>query len=316
MPCNGGLIFLDISDPTNMRSTGCASADHYVHDAECLVYRGPDTRYYGRDICYGYNEDTITIFDVTNKIGNQTKIISRISYEGAEYIHQGAVLDKNNQEYLIMDDEYDEQEGVVGPATNKKPTTHIFDIRDLENPKYTGFFQGKFNSIDHNQYVIDGYVYQSNYGAGFHVWDIRSIPKDPSGKSVKEVAFFDIYPEDDEARGGGRVGFFGTWSSYAYFKSGFIYVNTIERGSFILKLTSKEPYKAPVCNADNCLRAFRANTIDGRLAESQAFCEGYLARKRDASAVTKTYAKSSCTRDIGLAAQVSSACACLPTPTA
>lgn len=53
MPCRGGLIFLDVSDPTNVTSPGCAAGDGYVHDAECLVYRGPDTKYYGRDICYG-----------------------------------------------------------------------------------------------------------------------------------------------------------------------------------------------------------------------------------------------------------------------
>jgi len=29
--------------------------------AQCLVYHGPDTKYEGRDICYGYNEDTLTM---------------------------------------------------------------------------------------------------------------------------------------------------------------------------------------------------------------------------------------------------------------
>jgi len=260
-------------------------------------------------------EDTVTIFDVTGdkKIGNQSTIISRVSYEGAEYIHQGAVLDLQNQEYLILDDEYDEVEGVVGPATNKLPTTHIFDIRDLENPKYTGFYQGKRRTIDHNQYVYDGYSYQSVYGAGFTIFDVSSIPSDPTGKSVYEAAFFDTHPEDDELPGNGAVVFTGSWSSYSEFKSGFIYVNTIERGSFIIKATDKSPAKAPVCNADNCLRAFRATTIPGRLEESQAFCSSFTARLRDASAVTKTYAKDACTRTIGVAAQVSSACACLPT---
>lgn len=188
-------------------------------------------------------EDTITIFDVTGdkRIGNQTTIVSRVSYEGAEYIHQGVVLDLNNQEYLIIDDEYDEVESVVGPATNKLPTTHIYDIRDLENPKYTGYFQGKRRGIDHNQYVYDGYVYQSNYGAGLTVYDVRSIPSDPTGGSVYEAAFFDVHPEDDGMEGGGSVVFTGTWSSYAGFGSGFIYVNTIERGSFIVKATALSP---------------------------------------------------------------------------
>ena len=315
MPCNGGIIFLNTTDPYNVHSTGCAAGDFYVHDAECLTYHGPDKRYEGRDICYGYNEDTITIFDVTNKIGNTTTIISRTTYEGAQYIHQGAVLDKKNQEYLVMDDEYDEQRQ-DGVAANRLPTTHVFDIKDLENPKLAGFHQGKYRSIDHNQYVIDNLVYQSNYGAGFTVVDVASIPKDPSGESICEVGFFDIYPEDDEAEGGGVAAFVGTWSAYAYFKSGFIYVNTIARGSFIIKLTSKACPKAPVCNADNCLRALRANTIPGRLEESQAFCASYTARKRtEVADVTKAYAKSACTADIGLVAQVSSACACLPTAT-
>lgn len=59
-----------------------------VHDAHCLVYRGPDSRYDGKDICYGYNEDSLTIYDVTDK-SNVTNIISRTSYFGVNYTHQG-----------------------------------------------------------------------------------------------------------------------------------------------------------------------------------------------------------------------------------
>lgn len=65
LPCRGGLIFLDLTDPSNPTSPGCAAGDGYVHDAQCLVYRGPDKKYYGRDICYGYNEDTLTICKAT-----------------------------------------------------------------------------------------------------------------------------------------------------------------------------------------------------------------------------------------------------------
>lgn len=79
----------------------------------------------------------------------------------------------------------------------------------------------------------------ANYGAGLRVLDVSSIPSDPTGAGVCEAGFFDIHPEDDTAEGGGIVAFTGTWSSYAYFKSGFIYINTIERGSFVVKMTSK-----------------------------------------------------------------------------
>lgn len=54
--CRAGLNFFDMEDPANPKSLGCAADDGYVHDAECLVYHGPDKRFEGRDICYGYNE--------------------------------------------------------------------------------------------------------------------------------------------------------------------------------------------------------------------------------------------------------------------
>lgn len=186
--CAAGLIFIDLSDPSNPTTPGCAAQDGYVHDAQCLVYRGPDTKYQGRDICYGYNEDTLTIYDVTDR--TSTTIISRTSYEGASYTHQGWVLDVNNQEFLVLDDELDEEEG-AGPAADGFPVTYIWDIRSLEKPLQTGMYKSKTKSIDHNQYVIGGLNYQSHYGAGLRVLDISSIPSNPTGGDVCEVAFFD-----------------------------------------------------------------------------------------------------------------------------
>jgi choice-of-anchor B domain-containing protein len=133
--CRGGPIFFDISDPSNPTRLGCNGADGYTHDAQCLIYRGPDERFVGRDICYGYNEDSLTIYDVTNKV-NST-ILSITSYEGATYTHQGWVLDKEWQQYLVMDDEIDELES-AGPAADKYPVTYIWDISDLTAPKQTG----------------------------------------------------------------------------------------------------------------------------------------------------------------------------------
>ncbi|TLD35916.1 Arylsulfatase [Venturia nashicola] len=233
--CRSGLIFINVTDITNPTSPGCAWEDGYVHDAQCLIYRGPDKKFVGREICYGYNEDTLTIYDVTDK--TKPIIVSRTSYEGAQYTHQGWVLDKQWQEWLLMDDEYDEIEE-VGLARDGRPVTYIWNIADLTKPRQTGYFKSSQRSIDHNMYVIDGYAYQSHYGSGFRVLDVRSVPTDPTGKGVKEIGFFDIYPEDDGEERGGVSEFIGTWSSYAYFKSGFIFVNTIERGGFVVKMAS------------------------------------------------------------------------------
>lgn len=230
--CASGLIFIDLTDLENLSSPGCASEDGYVHDAQCLVYRGPDERYVGTDICYGYNEDTLTIYNVTDKTA--PTIISRISYEGASYTHQGWLLDTEWQDFLVLDDEYDEYDK-VGPGAAGYPITYIWDITDLEAPKQTGYYQALRKGIDHNQFVSDGFAYQSNYGGGLVILDVSSIPTDPTGAGVEQVAFFDIYPEDDDVEGGGEIEFVGTWSHYPFFKSGYIVINTIERGAYVVK---------------------------------------------------------------------------------
>ncbi|TLS30960.1 hypothetical protein PpBr36_03852 [Pyricularia pennisetigena] len=238
--CRSGLIFFDLTDPANPKDLGCASGDGYVHDAQCIVYRGPDTKYNGRDICYGYNEDTLTIYDVTDK--KSTKIISRTTYSGAAYTHQGWVTNTTWQEYLVLDDEYDEYDR-VGPGSQRRAVTYFWDIRSLESPKQTGFFRSSVNGVDHNQFVVGRYAFQSNYGSGLRVLDLATLPRDPTGAGVREVAYFDVYPEDDNVSGGGQVEFQGTWSSYPFFKSGFIVVNTIERGAYVLKMTNREGYE-------------------------------------------------------------------------
>ncbi len=122
------------------------------------------------------------------------ELISITSYEGASYTHQGQVLDKEWQAFLILDDEYDEIGG-YGPAADGYAVTFIWDISDLEHPKQTGYYKANRISNDHNQYVIGNYSYQSNYGAGLSVLDISSIPSNPTGSDIREIAWFDVYPD-------------------------------------------------------------------------------------------------------------------------
>lgn len=205
-----------------------------MHDAQCLPYKGPHKKYLGRDICYSYNEETFTIYDVTDR--SNATIISRTSYEGASYTHQGWLLNEEDQRFVVIDDELDEIDG-AGLAADGRPVTYFWDVSDLENPKQTGHYKAKFRGVDHNQRIIGKYLYQAMYGAGLRILDVSSIPKDPSAKGVYEAGFFDIYPEDDEI--GGLVDFVGTWDLYPYFKSGFILINTIERGVFSVKFKPK-----------------------------------------------------------------------------
>jgi choice-of-anchor B domain-containing protein len=120
-----------------------------------VIYRGPHKEYYGQEICFGYNEDTLTIYDTTNK--QKPIVISETPYIGNAYSHQGWIVDEA-MTTLLLDDELDELNQAGPPAGElgglvNHTTTYIFDISNLEAPVNTGFYQSPETSIDHNQYV-------------------------------------------------------------------------------------------------------------------------------------------------------------------
>ncbi|KAJ7196049.1 hypothetical protein GGX14DRAFT_473997 [Mycena pura] len=228
--CAAGLIFIDVTDPANPTTAGCAGDDGYVHDAQCLTYHGPDAKYDGFDVCYSFNEDTFTIYNITDP--SSPSVISATFYHGVSYSHQGWVTDVKNQSYLLLNDELDEM-FQRGWATDQKTTTYIWDITDLARPVLTGKHKSPVVAIDHNLYVHNSLAYESNYKSGLRIVDVSSIAADPTGASFVEAAFFDGHPEDD-AQGGEAV-FGGAWSVYPYFASGHVLVNTLERGLFVVK---------------------------------------------------------------------------------
>lgn len=228
LKCRGGLWMVDVSTPTRPQDAGCVEEDGYVHDAQCVIYRGPQQAYQGREICFNYNEDALTIVNIDRR--TMPSQLSRTTYNGATYTHQGWLT--ADQKYLLLDDELDEQEK-TGPAEDQHTTTYIVDIQDLTNPVFRGVYKSPQRSIDHNQYVIEGLSYQSNYGSGLRIVNITSIGEDDSGALFEEAGFFDVHPEDDEV--GGEATFNGAWSVYPYFQSGHIVVSSIERGIFSLR---------------------------------------------------------------------------------
>jgi len=214
--CSGGLYMVNISNPTSPTYAGCFSSDGYTHDTQCVVYAGPDSTYTGREICVGYNEDTITMVDVTNKSNPQQ--ISRTPYSGSQYTHQGWFLDGNHS-ILIMNDELDEQ------RNNINTTSHIYDVSSLGNPQELGRYVGPTAAIDHNLYTMNGFVFESNYRAGLRILETPNI----SSGQMNEVAYFDTIPGSDAAQ------FSGTWSNYIYFASGNIITSDIGNGLFVVK---------------------------------------------------------------------------------
>jgi choice-of-anchor B domain-containing protein len=220
-----GFHAVNLADPANPTFAGCFSdvakdaspvtAPGYTHDAQCMVYRGTDADYTGRQICFGSNEDVVTIFDVTD-LAN-VRIVSQGVYPNDAYTHQGALT--TDGRYFLVDDELDEQNGLASTVR-----TIVMDFQDLDNPELAFIHDSPLTVIDHNQYIVGTKVYQSNYEAGLRVLDVSRV----GSGSLTEIAYFDTYPQGQSPQ------FNGQWANYPFFPSGTLLGNDINNGLFIL----------------------------------------------------------------------------------
>lgn len=220
--CGGGLHMVNIKSPLNPEFAGCfqdketgRAGTGYTHDAQCTVYKGPDTRYTGREVCFSANETAISIDDVTDK--SNPKTIGRSTYPNVGYTHQGWLTE--DQRYFYSNDELDELQGKV-----KGTRTLIWDLQKLDEPVLAGEYTAAIDATDHNLYIKGDRMYESNYVSGLRVIDIKDRLK------PKEVAYFDTVPVGAEA-----PGFGGSWSNYPFFKSGTIVVTSGSEGVFLLR---------------------------------------------------------------------------------
>ena len=215
--CAGGPHMVDISDPTSPVFAGCFADDGYTHDAQCVVYDGPDTRFTGREICFNSNEDTLTIVDVTDK--DAPVQLSRVGYAGAAYSHQGWLTEDGR--HFLMGDELDELR--LGGNTS----TLIWNVEDLTAPVQFARFTNDTTAIDHNLFVKGDRVFQSNYRSGLRILDASAVAE---GR-LTEVGFLDTWPEDDDTAFS-----HGTWSNYPFFDNGLVVVHGYD-GLFLVRPT-------------------------------------------------------------------------------
>lgn len=220
--CGGALHMINIQDPTLPVFAGCfidkstgREGSGATHDAQCVIYNGPDAEHRGKEICIGSNGTAISIADVSDK--ENPVPISTGTYPNSAYVHQGWLTD--DQSFFYQNDEGDETGGVVD-----RTRTMIWDVTDLDDPEMIGEFYGDANSTDHNLYVNGDYMYQANNASGLRIIDIRDRTH------PVEVGFFDTTPY-----GKNVAGFDGTWSTYPFFESGMILLTSRREGLFIVK---------------------------------------------------------------------------------
>jgi choice-of-anchor B domain-containing protein len=225
--CGGGLHMIDVREPKSPKFAGCFQdlqtgnqGTGYSHDAQCVVYHGPDETYRDREICVGSNETMISIADVTEK--DSTIAISRAAYPNVGYAHQGWFDDQH--EYFYMNDEGDEVAGTVSHTR-----TLVWDLKDLDDPILVKEYLGPSTSSDHNLYIVGNTMYQSNYVSGLRVVDITNRAE------PREVGFFDTVSATDDP------GFDGSWSNYPFFASGTIVVTSGKEGVFFVRKRPTRP---------------------------------------------------------------------------
>ncbi|MCH7891330.1 MAG: choice-of-anchor B family protein, partial [Gemmatimonadetes bacterium] len=220
--CGGGLHMIDIREPASPTFAGCfsdtstgRSGTGYSHDAQCVLYAGPDEQYRDREICFGANETALSIADVTDK--SSPVAVASATYPNPSYVHQGWISEDHR--FFFVNDEGDELDGTVTGTR-----TLVWDIEDLDDPILAKEHIGETEASDHNLYVRGRFMYQSNYVSGLRILDI-SDPVNP-----REVGYFDSVPMGDNS-----PGYAGSWSNYPFFESGVIVFTSMREGLFVVR---------------------------------------------------------------------------------
>ncbi len=214
---NGGLIILDVhTDPINPVEVG-RWFTRYVHDSQIVTYPPNHPTYANRQIAFLYTgSQGIDIVDVTNKAA--LVLLSHTTYSGLAYSHQGWLTP--NYRYIYQDDELDESNNLVNNMT-----TRIFDVSNLSSPQLAGMYVANNKTIDHNLYIRDNFVYESDYRNGLQILNI-SAPTAPV-----LAGYFDTYP------GSNATAFNGNWGNTPFLPSGHVILADIERGLFVLRFS-------------------------------------------------------------------------------
>ena len=211
----GGPHIINIQNPTNPVFINEYNTQGYSHDAQIVVYNGPDTDHIGKQLYFGANENRMVVVDVTNKLA--PVLISNFTYTNTAYTHQGWLTE--DHKYFILGDEIDEQ------SFGFNTKTVIVDMTDLDAPVLKWNYNGLTASIDHNGYTKGDDFYLANYRAGLRIMDISNL----DAANMNEIGFFDTFPSSNSNQ------FNGAWSVYPYFSSGSIIISDIERGLFVVK---------------------------------------------------------------------------------
>lgn len=203
--------------------------DKIISDAECVIYNGPDADYTDQEICVIGSDATISIADVTNKAA-PVVITNTIVYTGhpVTRLHQGALTP--DQRFLLFSDVMDE------PTYGHNTRTYVWDLADLDAPRYVGFYEGSSPARDHNLYIIPtasgNVAFETNWRSGLRVLSLNSLPS----PAFSEIGYFDIDPASDSPASD------GAWNNYPWWGDGVVTVSGSKEGLFVLQFAPPQQF--------------------------------------------------------------------------
>ncbi len=195
-----GAVIVDISDPWNPTFVGLYNAE-YVHDG----FARNDTLWAG-EIYQG----RVNVLDVSNPAS-----ISSIGLQQTpgNFTHNSWLNDNGTVMFTT-----DEVDGSFVTAYDVSDILNIIELDRIQSNPGS-------NSIAHNTYYNNGYVFTSWYKDGFTIVDANRP------NNLVQVGNYDT----DPAESGGGYG--GAWGVYAYLPSGNIIVSNIYNGEGLFVLT-------------------------------------------------------------------------------
>jgi len=183
--------------PVELSSIGTANIGTDSHD----VFAQDSVLYVAEG-----NNPSIGIFDVSDPVN--PFLLTRLNIPTAGYVHQVWVSEDNM--YMITTEE------------TPGKTIKIWDIQNLDNISLISENLGG-SQLVHNAYFDGDLVYTAHYESGLKILDF-SDPTD-----VKEVGFYDTYPQSESPR------FNGAWGVYPFTQNGRIFVSDMQTGLYVLQ---------------------------------------------------------------------------------
>ena len=173
-----GVYAFNLSNPLAPQLELEGSQFGYSHDAQIVIYNGPDQDYLGKEIYIGSNEDRVVFIDVSNK--NEPQLISTFLYDH-QYTHQSWLTD--DHKYALLGDELDELDSEYELKVDAKTRTIVIDLTDLDDPVLHHNHEAETKAIDHNGYVKGTEFFLASYTAGLRVLDVLNIDQKSISKS-------------------------------------------------------------------------------------------------------------------------------------